>query len=255
MKKEPQEDGAVPPPRGGRARPDARATRCPPEWAKHESTWLSWPEEPPDLPPRGPPRGRGRIRSRWSRRSRAGERGRPPRRRRAGQRTACGRWLSAKNVIFHRIKERRRLDARLWADILRGEREAPSGVRPVRPPWQPQSGGSTRGEDKYDDLLPDDRTGLEVARSTGLKVFETGVVLEGGSIDVERRRAPSSPPSSASSTRTETPSLGKAQLERLLQDYLGVTSVVWLEAGSQGTTQTATSTTSRASWTRTPSSA
>jgi agmatine deiminase len=86
---------------------------------------------------------------------------------------------------------------------------------------------------KYDDLLPDNESGERLAESTGLKMFRPGVVLEGGSIDVN---------GSGSVLTTEecllnsnrNPGLRKHAIESILRDNLGVRNVIWLKAGIQG---------------------
>jgi agmatine deiminase len=86
---------------------------------------------------------------------------------------------------------------------------------------------------KYDDLLMDDATGSEIARSAGLKTFETGVVLEGGSIDANGRGTLLTT-EQCLLNKNRNPQLGKAKLEELLHDFLGVSSFVWLERGIEG---------------------
>lgn len=195
----------------------------PAEWAKHDSTWLSWPKNPLTFPPhvllkveaayvgmieeltRGErvdllvddEREEDRVRS----------------------------MLSAKNVAFHKIRS-----ADVWVRdygpifVRRGGmRKAAAATK-----WKFNAWGG-----KYEDLLMDDATGLEVARSTGLRAFETGVVLEGGSIDVNGRGALLTT-EQCLLNKNRNPQLGRAQLEGLLHDYLGAESVVWLGEGVAG---------------------
>src|SRR2546427_154050 len=83
------------------------------------------------------------------------------------------------------------------------------------------------------DLPADDATGSEVARSTGLRTFETGVVLEGGSIDVNGRGSLLTT-AQCLLNKNRNPHLGKAKLEKFLHDYLGASKVVWLDRGIAG---------------------
>jgi agmatine deiminase len=86
---------------------------------------------------------------------------------------------------------------------------------------------------KYEDLKPDNEAGEDIAKATGLRIFRPGVVLEGGSIEVNGR---------GSVVTTEqcllnpnrNPNLGKAGVESLLMDNLGVRNVVWLRTGIEG---------------------
>ena len=146
--------------------------------------------------------------------------------------------LSAKNVAFHRIKS-----ADVWIRdygpifVKKGGR----GQAVAATKWEFNAWGG-----KYDDLLPDNATGLEVARSTGLRVFETGVVLEGGSIDVNGRGA---------LLTTEQCLLNKNRNPRLARhSSSGSSTTIWAwrawcgwAKGWRATTPTATSTTSPAS--------
>jgi agmatine deiminase len=195
----------------------------PAEWARHESTWLSWPKNPLTFPPEiiskveaayvemvealakgervdllvDDERAEDRVRSK----------------------------LSAKNMEFHRIES-----ADVWMRdygpiFVRKEGRSPA-VAATK--WKFNAWGK-----KYDDLLPDNATGLKVAKSTGLKIFEPGIVLEGGSIDVNGRGTLLTT-QQCLLNKNRNPQLGKAQLEGLLHDYLGVTSVVWLGEGVAG---------------------
>ncbi len=86
---------------------------------------------------------------------------------------------------------------------------------------------------KYEDLLPDNEAGERLAASTGLKVFEPGAVLEGGSIDAN---------GSGTVLTTEqcllnpnrNPSMTRSGIERLVGEHLGASQVVWLRQGIEG---------------------
>lgn len=195
----------------------------PPEWAKHDSTWLSWPKNPLTFPPEIVSKVEAAYVAMIEALA-AGERvdllvddARTEDRVRS--------MLSAKRVAFHRIES-----ADVWIRdygptfVRKGGRAR--GVAAIK--WEFNAWGG-----KYDDLLPDNETGLEVARSTGLRIFEPGVVLEGGSIDVNGRGSILTT-EQCLLNKNRNPELGKAQLERLLHDYLGVETVVWLGEGVAG---------------------
>ena len=205
------------------ARPAELGFSMPPEWAKHDSTWLSWPKNPLTFPPEIV----SKVEAAYVAMIEALARGE-----RVDLLVDDGRtedrvrsMLSSKNVAFHRIKS-----ADVWIRdygpifVRKGGR----GQAVAATKWEFNAWGN-----KYDDLLPDDATGLEVARSTGLRVFETGVVLEGGSIDVNGRGSLLTT-EQCLLNKNRNPGLGKAQLERLLHDYLGAESVVWLGEGVAG---------------------
>ena len=87
--------------------------------------------------------------------------------------------------------------------------------------------------DKYDDLKADDGVPHEMNLWLGMRVFEAGVVLEGGSIEVNGR---------GSVLTTEqcllnpnrNPHMGRAEIETVLREYLSVSNVIWLGEGIVG---------------------
>src|SRR5271155_1407893 len=195
----------------------------PAEWAKHDSTWLSWPKNPLTFPLEIVAKVEAAYVAMIEALA-AGERvdllvddARTEDRVRS--------MLSAKNVAFHRLKS-----ADVWMRdygpifVRKGGR----GREVAATKWEFNAWGG-----KYDDLLPDNETGLEVARSTGLRIFEPGIVLEGGSIDANGRGSLLTT-EQCLLNKNRNPELGKAQLERLLHDYLGVDAVVWLGEGVAG---------------------
>jgi agmatine deiminase len=133
--------------------------------------------------------------------------------------------LSARNVTFHTIKS-----ADVWirdyGPIFVKRKDRAASIAATK--WKFNAWGN-----KYGDLLADDATGSEIARSTGLKTFETGVVLEGGSVDVNGGGSLLTT-EQCLLNKNRNPRLGKPQLEKLLHDYLGASSVVWLERGIDG---------------------
>ena len=86
---------------------------------------------------------------------------------------------------------------------------------------------------KYDDLLADAGLSRRIALRIGVTCFETGIVLEGGAIDVNGAGA---------CLTTEqcllhpnrNPSLRRADIERYLADVLGVCHFIWLGRGIVG---------------------
>ena len=94
--------------------------------------------------------------------------------------------------------------------------------------WQFNAWGS-----KYADLLADNDLPQYIATFLDIPRFEPGIVLEGGSIDVNGR---------GSCLTTEqcllnpnrNPHMQRSDLERCLHDYLGVRHVIWLGQGIAG---------------------
>jgi agmatine deiminase len=86
---------------------------------------------------------------------------------------------------------------------------------------------------KYPPFDLDDVVPTEIGKSLGLEVFYPGIVMEGGSLDVNGA-------GSLLTTRScllnpnRNPDLSKAQIEQKLRDYLGVTNILWLGDGIEG---------------------
>jgi agmatine deiminase len=195
----------------------------PAEWERHESTWLSWPKNPLTFAPEVLPGvetayvqmvealAHGERVDILVNDGRAEDRVRP--------------MLPKKNVSFHRIKS-----ADVWmrdyGPIFVKRRRRGASIAATK--WEFNAWGR-----KYDDLLPDSSAGEQVARSTGLKVFEPGAVLEGGSIDVNGSGALLTT-EQCLLNKNRNPRLTRAEIERLLHDYLGANDVIWLEAGIEG---------------------
>ena len=86
---------------------------------------------------------------------------------------------------------------------------------------------------KYAELASDGAVSSELNRRLSLERFRAGIVLEGGSIDVDGR---------GTLLTTEqcllhanrNPHLRSAEIERALGDYLGVSRIVWLGGGIAG---------------------
>jgi agmatine deiminase len=193
--------------------------RMPAEWEKHEGTWLSWPKDPDTFP--------GGILPKVERTY-----------------AKMVEKLDEGEEVRVLVNDAR-TEARV-AKLVRGDRVAFRRLRTVDV-WVRDYGPIyVRGKDvallkwrfnawggKYEDLLPDDEAGGKIAASTGLRVFEPGLVLEGGSIDVN---------GSGSVMTTEqcllnpnrNPSLSRADIETALTENFGSSNLIWLGEGIEG---------------------
>ena len=86
---------------------------------------------------------------------------------------------------------------------------------------------------KYEDLLKDNRVPYFMNASLRLPMFEPGIVLEGGSIDVNGRGTLLTT-EQCLLHKNRNPGLSKEEIEKYLRDYLGVTNVIWLKDGIEG---------------------
>jgi agmatine deiminase len=86
---------------------------------------------------------------------------------------------------------------------------------------------------KYPPCDLDEVVPTRVAETLGLPVFYPGMILEGGSIDVNGKGALLTSESCLLNPN-RNPTLGRAEIEERLRDYLGVTEILWLGDGIEG---------------------
>jgi agmatine deiminase len=87
--------------------------------------------------------------------------------------------------------------------------------------------------DKYDDLIGDDRIPWELNKTLRLPVFEPGIVLEGGSIEVNGAGTVLTT-EQCLLNKNRNPLLFREQIEEHLREYLNVSRVLWLAEGIVG---------------------
>ncbi len=86
---------------------------------------------------------------------------------------------------------------------------------------------------KYPPFDLDDAIPQHVAKLRGLPFFSPGIVMEGGSLEVNGRGTVLTTEACLLNPN-RNPQLTKAQIEQYLRDYLGVTNVLWLGEGIVG---------------------
>jgi agmatine deiminase len=205
--------------------PAALGFRMPAEWEPQEAVWLSWPHR----------------RRTWP----------------GGFRPIPGVFAVVAAAISHREKVRINVAAGLRADARRRIERAGADMgrvelhaNPTNDAWCRDHGpifvrNDRTGEvavtdwdynawgGKYPPFDRDNRVPSRIARSLGMRRFAPGMVLEGGSIDVN---------GSGLLLTTEAcllnpnrnPALGRAEIEARLRDFLGIREVVWLGEGIAG---------------------
>ncbi len=87
--------------------------------------------------------------------------------------------------------------------------------------------------DKYETLLKDKEIPQVINQKLALQCFEPGMVLEGGSIDVNGKGTVLTTEQCLLNSN-RNPQLNKQQIERFLSDYLGVRHFIWLKRGILG---------------------
>jgi agmatine deiminase len=86
---------------------------------------------------------------------------------------------------------------------------------------------------KYETLLKDNRVPYWMNESLGLTMFEPGIVLEGGSIEVNGQGTLMTTEQCLLNPN-RNPKLSKKKIEKYLSDYLGVRHFIWLKEGIAG---------------------
>jgi agmatine deiminase len=86
---------------------------------------------------------------------------------------------------------------------------------------------------KYPELLGDDLIPSMISEELRVPVFRPGIVLEGGSIDVNGKGTVMTT-EQCLLNGNRNPGLSKAYLERILCEYLGISRVIWLKSGIIG---------------------
>ena len=88
---------------------------------------------------------------------------------------------------------------------------------------------------KYDNCRDDARTPAFIAGQLKMQRFETGLVLEGGSIDVNGAgKLLTTEECLLSDIQARNPGLGRQGTERAFHDFLGIREVIWLNRGIAG---------------------
>ena len=201
--------------------------RMPAEWEPHQATWLAWPHERTDWPGKFAP-------IPWV----YGE---------------VVRWLARVEKVRILVEDRaaeqaaRRVLAKCGANLSAVEfsahRTNRSWTRDTCPIFVRNSEGEVaatnwrfNGWAKYDNWRLDNRIPAFLARRLKMRSFDPGIVLEGGSIDVNGAGLLLTTEECllSQTVQVRNPGLDRAGLERYFADYLGIERTVWLKNGIAG---------------------
>lgn len=207
------------------ATPASMGYRMPAEWEPHAATWLSWPRREgisfPNAYDRVMPTFREMV-------------------------TAL---LTSEPVCINVSNGAHEAEARAVLDGLPQERITYYTI-PTNEPWCRDHGPIflTRDQDpglavidwghnawggKYPPFDLDDVVPTRVAETLGLPVYDGGMILEGGSIDVNGAGALLTT-ESCLLNENRNPALSRAQIETRMRDFLGVSEIFWLARGTEG---------------------
>jgi len=197
--------------------------RMPAEWEPHHATWLAWPHEKSDWPGKFQP-------IPWL----YGELVR----RLAGVERVC--ILTQQEAQIRKILQKcgTNLDAVDFFNVPTNR----SWTRDYCPLFVKNARGEVaithwrfNGWAKYSNYQLDAAVPVRIATATGLKRFETGLVLEGGAIDVNGQgKLLATEECLLSKIQERNPGVSRARLESAWKRYLGVSEVIWLGRGIAG---------------------
>lgn len=86
---------------------------------------------------------------------------------------------------------------------------------------------------KYPPFEADDEIPTRIGQKFGLRVFHPGIIMEGGSLDVNGRGTLLTTESCLLNPN-RNPDLSREAIEQLLRDHVGVTKILWLGDGIEG---------------------
>ena len=193
----------------------------PAEWEKHEATWLTWPKNPTTFPPRLMEEVE-QIYVKMIKELAQGERvdllvDDPP-----TIEKVSSLLESDDNVVFHTVKTSD-VWVRDYGPIFLKNSNSIAATKWIFNAWG----------NKYEDLRLDDQIGMRIAETTGTRIFEPDMVLEGGSIDVNGARTCITS-KQCLLNKNRNPHLNQDQISQFLKEYLGVTKLIWLDSGVAG---------------------
>jgi agmatine deiminase len=202
--------------------------RMPAEWEPHAATWLSWPHDPITFPERV---------------DKAEDAYRKILKALAPHERV--NLLVRDESTHHDVKawlhDERIRNVVLWdippADVwfrdygpIFVKRDVPSTSRSevAMTKWTFNAWG-----DKYETLLPDNGIPYQLHPHLGMPMFEAGIVMEGGSLDVNGAGTLLTTKQCLLNAN-RNPHLSQAQIEGHLRDFLGVRHFIWLGDGIEG---------------------
>jgi len=206
--------------------PAALGYRMPAEWEPHAATWLAWPHERSDWP--GKFAAIPWVYAEVVRHLVPGER----------VRILVGDAVSERSA--RRVVARSGVDVRR-VDFFRVPTDR-SWTRDFCPLFVRRDDGDValtnwkfNGWAKYPNWKRDDAVPDRLAKLLRRRQWKPGLVLEGGSIDVNGRGTLlTTEECLLSPVQARNPGVERAELERALHDYLGVRKVLWLGGGIVG---------------------
>jgi agmatine deiminase len=200
----------------------------PAEWEPHAATWIGWPHNKSDWPGKFAPI--PWVYGEIVRRLAPGEIVRILVNS-ASHEAQARRVLTKRGVDLARVEFLRFPTNRGWTRDF-----GPIFVRRDDPPEVAIARFHFNAWAKYPDWKKDDRIPDLAAKRLKLRRFESRIILEGGSIDVNGRGSLLTTEECLlhPTVQARNPHLHRAEIEKVLRDALGVTNVLWLGEGIAG---------------------
>ncbi len=200
----------------------------PPEWAPHRGTWLSWPHKEASWPGKFEPvpgifaRMVGVLAEQEEVHINVADEEME-----AGVRSLLTRSGASMNrVFFHRNPTDDAWCRDHGPIFLQRQRNGKAEEAIVD--WDYNAWGG-----KYPPFAQDDVIPTRIGEELGLQVFHPGIVMEGGSLDINGKGTLLTTEACLLNPN-RNPSLGRGEIEDYLRAYLGVTNVLWLGDGIAG---------------------
>lgn len=211
----------MPPPATYKLQPTSFSYRMPAEWEPHEATWLSWPWCPETFPKET----LSEVQDIWVQMIEALAAGEKVHLLVNDARTeeeVRKKLRVEKNVFIHQVRTED-VWIRDYGPIFVRQED-----RIIMTDWIFNAWGG-----KWPPLERDSRIPSEIEKLTGIPRIETGLVLEGGSIDVNGKGVLMTT-EQCLLNKNRNPSLSKAQIEAKLSEFLGIHHFIWLLEGITG---------------------
>ncbi|QQL46253.1 agmatine deiminase family protein [Sulfuriroseicoccus oceanibius] len=208
--------------------PAASGYAMPPEWAAQDAIWLSWPNR--DNPHWSATDGADVIQSKFAEIATAISRFQPVRiNARPADHEAIRQMLEQTGAVMDRCE----LFAHPHDDVWCRDHGPIFVVNPKTNSLALTDWGFNGWGEKFTPFDTDDTIPSQIAQSLGLKRYNAGIILEGGSIEINGRGQLLTT-EAVLLNPNRNPHLTREQIECKLRDFLGVRDILWLESGIEG---------------------
>ena len=208
-------------------KPSRVGFRMPAEWEPHEATWLAWPHERTDWPGKFAPIPwvYGDIVRRLTRAEKVRILVQDTATEKSARRVLAKCAVDMNAVEFFRYRTNRSWTRDYCPMFVQNQKGQVAITNWIFNGWA-----------KYDNWRDDNKIPGLLAQRLAMKAFEPGIVLEGGSIDVNGAGSLLTTEECLLSAEVQArnPGLGRADLEKYFADYLGIQRTIWLKHGIAG---------------------